>query len=177
MNQHSLPTIGLASLIAGLNLLQIGCDSCDRSDGQKPLNSNDGAQVASAKAPSGTSETIRQPTAGPSIPVFSTPEARVASARRPTREQVEQNAEGYRRQAKAQGSRVGNGPDDLWLWVQAKSRLAGTGSTITIDVDQAVVTLRGTVETKQNAERAVATVREIEGVKDVINQLAITNPQ
>lgn len=174
MNQHSLPTIGLASMMACIYLLQVACDACDHHG---TLNSNDGAQVVSANSPGGTSQAIRQPTAAPAVPVFSTPEPRIASGDGPTREQVQRDAESYRRLAKMQGSRIGNGPDDLWLWQQAKFRLLRAASTIIVDVDQAVVTLRGTVPTKQDAEKAIAAVREIEGVRDVINQLAITNPQ
>lgn len=167
MNRHSLPTIGLASLVAGVYLLQVACDACARKGA---LNANDGAQVQSYQ----TSKSSPRPTAVPPVRELS---EQVASGPGPTKEQVEHDAEHYRELAKAQGSRIGNGPDDLWLWVQGTYRFARTGSSIRVDVDQAVVTLRGTVQTKQDALTAIETIREIEGVRDVVNQLAIAGPQ
>ncbi len=48
-------------------------------------------------------------------------------------------------------------------------------STINVDVNNEVVTLRGTVGTKAQSDRAAAVAKGIEGVKSVTNSLKV-NP-
>src|SRR5437660_12375948 len=69
----------------------------------------------------------------------------------PTREEYEKNKEKYEREAKQAGRKIGTGLNDGWLWVKTRYDLAAADdlrdSTINVDVDNAVVTLTGTVPT------------------------------
>ena len=75
--------------------------------------------------------------------------ANTNSNRALTREQYERNKEQYNREAKQSGRTIGTGLDDGWLWVKTRFDLAAADdlrdSTINVDVDNAVVTLSGTV--------------------------------
>ena len=68
----------------------------------------------------------------------------------------------YERRAKESGSTVGQGADDL------------RDSTINVDVDNNVVTLKGTVANQAQKTKAEATAKAIEGVKTVRNQLTVS---
>ncbi len=46
-------------------------------------------------------------------------------------------------------------------------------STINVDVDNAVVTLKGTVATKAEADKAISVAKGIDGVKDVKSVLKV----
>jgi hyperosmotically inducible protein len=71
--------------------------------------------------------------------------------------------------------------NDGWLWVKARFDLAAVDdlrdSTINVDVDNAVVTLTGTVATAAQRKKAEDTAKTIEGVKSVKNMLKVVpNP-
>ncbi|MGI8640556.1 MAG: BON domain-containing protein [Pyrinomonadaceae bacterium] len=74
-------------------------------------------------------------------------------------------------------STVGQGANDSWLWFKTKGALATTNdlrdSTINVDVSNDIVTLRGTVATKAEMEKAVKVAQEIDGVKSVKNMLKV----
>jgi osmotically-inducible protein OsmY len=67
--------------------------------------------------------------------------------------------------------------NDGWLWVKARFDLAAADdlrdSTINVDVDNAVVTLTGTVASAAQKARAEAVAKSVEGVKSVKNQLKV----
>lgn len=75
------------------------------------------------------------------------------------------------------GSTIGKGANDGWLWTKTKAALASTDdlrdSTINVDVDNSVVTIKGTVPNKQQKEKAETVVKGIEGVKEVRNMLKV----
>jgi len=75
-------------------------------------------------------------------------------------------------------SRIGTGANDSWLWFKTRAALLATDdlreSTINVDVDNAVVTLRGTVANKAQSDRAEQTAKGIEGVSRVTNQLKVS---
>lgn len=101
--------------------------------------------------------------------------------RAPTREEYERDKERYQREAKQSGRTVGTGLNDGWLWVKARFDLAAVDdlrdSTINVDVDNAVVTLTGTVATAAQRKKAEDTAKTIEGVKSVKNMLKVVpNP-
>ena len=100
-----------------------------------------------------------------------------ATGRAPTREDYERDKARYQREAKESGRTVGTGLNDGWLWVKARFDLAAADdlrdSTINVDVDQAVVTLSGTVASAAQRARAEAVAKQIEGVKSVRNQLKV----
>jgi BON domain len=97
-----------------------------------------------------------------------------------TREEYEKNKETLAKQAKDLGSKIGSGAEDLWLWTKTRTELAGVGdlrdSTINVDVDNGVVTLRGTVASQDQVQKAEATAKGVEGVKSVRNELKVSAP-
>lgn len=76
-------------------------------------------------------------------------------------------------------SKIGTGASDSWIWFKTKGALALLvddlrDSTINVDVDNAVVTLRGTVANAAQKTKAEQTAKGIEGVTKVNNQLKIS---
>lgn len=74
-------------------------------------------------------------------------------------------------------STIGQGANDSWIWFKTKAALATTDdlrdSTINLDVDKNVVTLRGTVATAAQKTKAESVAKAIEGVTKVTNQLQV----
>jgi osmotically-inducible protein OsmY len=103
--------------------------------------------------------------------------ANTNTRRAPTREEYERDKERYNREARESGRTVGSGLNDGWLWVKARFDLAAADdlrdSTINVDVDNAVVTLTGTVASAAQKARAEAVAKSVEGVKSVKNQLKV----
>jgi hypothetical protein len=95
----------------------------------------------------------------------------------PTREEYERDKEKYTKEAKDSGRKIGTGLNDGWLWVKTRFDLAGVDdlrdSTINIDVDNAVVTLTGTVANQAQVAKADQTAKAVEGVKSVKNMLKV----
>ncbi len=81
-------------------------------------------------------------------------------------------------QSKKDASVIGSGANDSWLWFKTKSALAATSelrdSTINVDVIDSVVTLKGTVLSKAQKEKAVSVAKGIDGVKLVKDMLKIS---
>lgn len=94
-----------------------------------------------------------------------------------TREDFDKDKEKYEKEAKESKSTIGQGANDLWLWTKTRTALAGVDdlrdSTINVDVENDVVTLKGTVGTKAQQESAVKTAKAIEGVKEVKDMLKV----
>ena len=95
----------------------------------------------------------------------------------PTRAEYEKNKQTYSEQAKGLGSKIGTGLDDGWLWTKTRFDLAAVDdlrdSTINVDVDNAVVTLSGTVASAEQKAKAESTAKSVEGVKSVKNTLKV----
>ena len=99
----------------------------------------------------------------------------------PTREEYERDKERNdreaREQARGSGRTVGTGLNDAWLWTKTRFDLAAADdlrdSTINVDVDNAVVTLTGTVASAAQKTKAEQVVKSAEGVKSVKNQLKV----
>jgi len=94
-----------------------------------------------------------------------------------TREQYEKEKLEFLKQYKFSGSKIGQGDTDGWLWVKVRSALASTSdlrdSTINVSVENAVITLTGTIAHKNQEINAVEIVNKIEGVKVVKDMLKI----
>jgi osmotically-inducible protein OsmY len=94
-----------------------------------------------------------------------------------TKEEYEKDKDRYGREAKQAGETVGSGLTDGWLWVKTKGALAAADdlrdSTINVDVDNSVVTLRGSVDNAGQKTKAETTAKGIDGVKSVKNQLTV----
>ena len=99
----------------------------------------------------------------------------------PTREEYDRDKERSDREAREEARRsgrtIGTGANDAWLWVKTKFDLAAVDdlrdSTINVDVDNAVVTLTGTVASAAQKTRAEQSVKTVEGVRSVRNQLRV----
>ena len=94
-----------------------------------------------------------------------------------TRAEYDRDKDRYAAEAKSAGRTIGTGANDGWLWTKTRAALATTNdlrdSTINVDVDNAVVTLTGTVETKDQMTAAVKVAQEIDGVASVKNSLKV----
>lgn len=95
-----------------------------------------------------------------------------------TEEEANKDRARYEGRAEDLGDNIGQGAKDLWYWTKARAALAAVDdlrdSTINVDVNNGVVTLRGSVATaaqKSAAEKAA----KVEGVTSVKNSLTV-NP-
>jgi hypothetical protein len=83
----------------------------------------------------------------------------------------------YSTEAKEAGDTIGSGLKDGWLWTKTKGSLAAVDdlrdSTINVDVEDGVITLRGTVANAAQKAAAVKTANGIEGKKSVRDQLKV----
>ena len=74
-------------------------------------------------------------------------------------------------------SKIGTGANDSWLWFKTRAALLTTAdlreSTIDVDVDNDVITLRGTVATAEQKKKAGDVANGIEGKKGVKNELKV----
>jgi hypothetical protein len=95
-----------------------------------------------------------------------------------TREEYERDKESFAEEAKRLGRKIGTGASDGWLWVKTRAALATTDdlreSTIDVDVDNALVTLSGTVASAAQSSKAEQVARGIEGVRSVKNDLRVS---
>src|SRR5262249_10036260 len=80
--------------------------------------------------------------------------------------------------ARAHRETVGGTLDDAWIHAKIVAQLIGDRDTperkINVDVDNNVVTLRGTVDSVPQKEEAERIAKETDGVKRVINQLRVS---
>ncbi len=94
-----------------------------------------------------------------------------------TREEYDRDKDRYGREARDAGRTVGTGANDGWLWTKTRAKLLTTDdlrdSTINVDVDNAVVTLTGTVASKAQSDRAKTVASSVEGVRNVTNRLTV----
>jgi hypothetical protein len=94
-----------------------------------------------------------------------------------TRQEYERDKERYAREAKESGSTVGSGLEDGWLWTKTRAELMTTAdlrdSTINVDVNNSVITLRGTVANAAQKAKAESVAKGISGQKGVHNELRI----
>ena len=150
---------GLIAL-AALAIILPGCNGTANQNGNGNANLN--ANVRATPSPTAT---------------VNANTGTAESRRAPTREEYERDKERYNREAKESGRTVGTGLNDGWLWVKTRFDLAAADdlrdSTINVDVDNAVVTLSGTVASAAQKARAEQVVKAAEGVKSVRNQLKV----
>jgi osmotically-inducible protein OsmY len=93
-----------------------------------------------------------------------------------TREEYNKNSNGYLAEAKNAGETIGQGLEDGWIHFKVRGALALVNdlrdSTINVDVDNAVVTLRGSVANKDQSAKAEKAAH-VDLVKKVVNKLEI----
>src|SRR5215210_8013258 len=153
----------LAAFLLGTALLALGA-ACDAGTNG---NGNGNANTANANHSNANTNAANANTAS----------ANRNYNARITREEYEKDKERYGREAKETGETIGQGLTDGWLWVKTKGALAAVDdlhdSGINVDVDNSVVTLRGTVDNAAQKSKAEATAKGIDGVKSVKNQLTV----
>jgi hypothetical protein len=146
-------------VVAALAVLIAGCNGAANDNRAVNANGNRNANANATVSPTGT-------------PVAST-----NSNRAPTREEYERDRERYGREARESGRTIGTGANDGWLWVKTRFDLAAADdlrdSTINVDVDNAVVTLTGTVASAAQKARAEAVAKAVEDVRSVRNNLRV----
>lgn len=95
-----------------------------------------------------------------------------------SREEYEREKESFAEEARGLGRTIGTGANDGWIWTKTRAVLATTDdlrdSTINVDVDNAVVTLSGTVATQAQKAKATQVARGIDGVRNVRNNLTVS---
>jgi osmotically-inducible protein OsmY len=93
-------------------------------------------------------------------------------------EYTEDMAREARERAKSAGDKIGNAIEDAWIHTKITAKLVKDNDTpahkINVDVDNQVVTLRGTVRTAAAKSEAERIAKETDGVKRVINMLKIS---
>jgi hypothetical protein len=93
-----------------------------------------------------------------------------------TREEYEKNKGEYEKEKGS--STIGTGANDMWLWVKTRASLMGADdlrdSTINVDVENDVVTLKGTVASAAQKTKAEQVAKSVSGVKSVKNQLTVS---
>jgi hypothetical protein len=112
-----------------------------------------------------------------------TPTAAANANTAPNREAYDRDKERSDREAREEARRsgrtIGTGASDAWLWVKTRFDLAAVDdlrdSTINVDVDNAVVTLTGTVASAAQKTKAEQSAKSVEGVKSVRNQLKVAS--
>lgn len=100
---------------------------------------------------------------------------RWSNANSVTREDYDKNRADYEKDKGT--STIGTGVNDSWLWFKTRAALLATSdlreSTINVDVDNDVITLKGTVATAAQKTKAQEVANGIEGKKKVVNELKV----
>ena len=100
---------------------------------------------------------------------------RWANANSVTREDYDKNRAEYERDRGS--STIGTGANDSWIWFKTRAALLATDdlrdSTINVDVENAVITLRGSVANAAEKTKAEQVANGIEGKSKVVNQLTV----
>ena len=153
----------ILSMLAGaaLCLTAAGCGSDDNTNVTVNANAN---RAANANAVA---------TATPTA----TPAADVYNRNYNSKEDYGKDAANYRAAAKNKGESVGESIEDGWIHIKVRAALAAADdlrdSTINVDVDKNVVTLRGTVPGADHKKKAEDAAKKVDGVKSVTNKLEV----
>jgi len=161
-----------AALLAGtalVALLAVGCTQTDTKN----------ANAVAANANSNTAVVTNTGTSGV-VDTTNTNAARRGGNYNANISQAdyEREKDRYAGEARNLGDKVGTTASDGWLWVKARGALAAVDdlrdSTINVDVDNGVITLRGTVANAAQKAAAEKAARSIEGEKNVRNQITVS---
>jgi osmotically-inducible protein OsmY len=94
-----------------------------------------------------------------------------------THEEYNKNEASYRAEAKTRGETIGQDIEDGWIHFKVRGALATTSdlrdSTINVDVDKKVVTLKGSVANADQKKKAEDVAKKVDGVSHVVNKLEI----
>jgi osmotically-inducible protein OsmY len=163
--------ITLFTLIAVFSMAFVGCETTKETNSNKAIvvNSNAASNMANSNMMNSNMMSSNTMTSNSNS---------MSMNSNMTRADYDRDRSRYEQEAKASGRTVGSGINDSWLWTKTKTALATTAglrdSTINVDVTNDVVTLSGTVGTKEQQTMAIKTANEIEGVKSVKNNLTVS---
>jgi hyperosmotically inducible protein len=165
----------ISTIVAASAMAFVGCDTMKETNSNKAVvvNNNAGANAAnmanSNVMMNSNTMTMNSNTMSSSN---STLNANI------TRADYDRDKDRYAAEAKGMGRTIGTGANDGWLWTKTRAALATTNdlrdSTINVDVDNGVITLSGTVGTKEQQQAAVRVANEIEGKTSVKNNLKVS---
>ena len=157
----------LVAFLAGLTLiaLAIGCETATNTNTNTNVAVSNANTNANVNANANMNTNANRRTVNANI----------------SREEYEKAKESFAEEAKRLGRTIGSGANDGWLWTKTRAVLATTDdlrdSTINVDVDNAAVTLSGTVATQAQKTKAAQVAKGVEGVKSVNNNLVVSgNP-
>jgi BON domain len=151
----------LLTLLAGatLSLSAAACNPADNTNAN--ANANRAANVNATATPTATPAS----TGG------------VYNRNYNTRDDYKKDETSYREEAKKAGSTIGSGLEDGWIHLKVRTALAAVDdlrdSTINVDVDNNVVTLRGSVANAASKKAAEDAAKKVDGVKSVANKLEV----
>jgi hyperosmotically inducible protein len=149
----------ILSILAGaaLCLTAAGCNSAD--------NTNTNANHATNTTPTATATPV------------ATPAGSAYNHNYNSKEDYNKDATNYRAEARNKGESVGQSVEDGWIHIKVRAALAAANdlrdSTINVDVDNSVVTLRGSVAGAAQKTKAADVAKKVEGVKSVTNKLEV----
>ena len=162
--------ITLLTFVAIFSMAFVGCETTKETNSNKAIvvNSNAAANMANSNMMNSNMMSSNTMTTSNSMSMNSNM----------TRADYDRDKSRYEQEAKTSGRTIGSGINDSWLWTKTRTALATTAglrdSTIDVDVTNDVVTLSGTVGTKEQLAMAVKTAQEIDGVKSVKNNLKVS---
>jgi hypothetical protein len=151
----------LLTILAGaaLSLSAAACSSADNANANANANAN---RAVNANA-------VATPTATPASSAY--------NRNYNTREDYKRDEANYRAEAKNKNESIGQGLEDGWIHLKVRAALAAVDdlrdSTINVDVDNNVVTLRGSVANAASKKAAADAAQKVDGVKSVTNRLEI----
>jgi hypothetical protein len=94
-----------------------------------------------------------------------------------TQEEYEKDKDTFGQKAKDLGDKVGSSLTDGWIWTKTRGALMAADDLeetgINVDVNNGVITLRGTVPSADQVKKADAAVKGISGIKGVQNQIKV----
>jgi uncharacterized protein YcfL len=161
------------TFVAALAMAFVGCDTMKETNSNKAVVVNNNAAANSANMANSNSM-INSTSSMNSNTVSSSNTSWNANI---TRADYDKDKDRYSADAKAAGSKIGTGANDGWLWTKTKAALATTAglrdSTINVDVENGVITLNGSVGTKEQQQMAVKVANEVEGKTSVKNNLTV----
>ena len=164
----------ISTIVAASAMAFVGCDTMKETNSNKAVvvNNNAGANAANLA----NSNTMTN--SGMTMNSNTTSSTNSAMNANMTRADYDRDKDRYAAEAKGMGRTIGTGANDGWLWTKTRAALATTNdlrdSTINVDVSNAVVTLSGTVGTKEQLQAAMKVAQGIEGVGKVQNNLKVS---
>lgn len=145
---------------AALSLAAAGC-SADTNTNTGNANANRAANANATATPTATA----------------TPAGGAYNRNYNSKDDYKRDETNYRAEAKNAGSTIGSGLEDGWIHLKVRAALAAVDdlrdSTINVDVDNNVVTLRGSVGSAAQKTKAADEAKKVEGVKSVTNKLEV----